>query len=189
MLKKILSYSLPVVGLGSFLFVQAFAVGFLLNVFVPKTIDSGPQGPVARALLIDGLLLALFGLQHSIMARRKFKRWLTRFIPERFERGFYVIISSAVMAAMMFHWQPLKHPVWSATQGYTTALFYVLFGAKMPSVLVETSFISNPLEEKLLSKDDYRGDLAKSISSGITKYMSKTLEGQTVAGFRKDLAP
>ena len=73
--------------------------------------------------------------------------------------------------------------------GVKQALFYVLFGAKMPSVLVEVSFISNPLEEKLLSKEDYRGDLAKSISAGITKYMLKTPGGQTVAGFRKDLAP
>ena len=68
--------------------------------------------------------------------------------------------------------------------GVKQALFYVLFGAKMPSVLVEVSFISNPLEEKLLSKDDYRGDLARSISAGITKYMSKAPEGQTVAGVR-----
>ncbi len=68
--------------------------------------------------------------------------------------------------------------------GVKQALFYVLFGAKMPSVLVEVSFISNPLEEKLLSKDDYRGDLAKSLSVGITKYMLKTPEGQAVAGFR-----
>ena len=73
--------------------------------------------------------------------------------------------------------------------GVKQALFYVLFGAKMPSVLVEVSFISNPLEEKLLSKDDYRGDLAKSISAGITKYMSKAPEGQTVAGLRKNIAP
>ncbi|PKL52103.1 MAG: N-acetylmuramoyl-L-alanine amidase [Nitrospira bacterium HGW-Nitrospira-1] len=73
--------------------------------------------------------------------------------------------------------------------GVKQALFYVLFGAKMPSVLVEVSFISNLLEEKLLSKDDYRGDLAKSISEGIAKYMAKAPEGQTVAGFRKDLAP
>jgi N-acetylmuramoyl-L-alanine amidase len=73
--------------------------------------------------------------------------------------------------------------------GVKQALFYVLFGAKMPSVLVEVSFISNPLEEKLLSKDDYRGDLARSISAGITKYMMKSPEGQTVAGFGKELAP
>ncbi len=73
--------------------------------------------------------------------------------------------------------------------GVKQALFYVLFGAKMPSVLVEVSFISNPLEEKLLSKDDYRRDLAKSISDGITKYMSKAPEGQTVAVLRKNIAP
>jgi N-acetylmuramoyl-L-alanine amidase len=73
--------------------------------------------------------------------------------------------------------------------GVKQALFYVLFGAKMPSVLVEVSFISNPLEEKLLSKDAYRGDLARSISAGITKYMSNSPEGQTVAGLRDDLAP
>ena len=73
--------------------------------------------------------------------------------------------------------------------GVKQALFYVLFGAKMPSVLVEVSFISNPLEEKLLSKDDYRGDLARSISAGITKYMLKAPEGQTVAGVREKVAP
>lgn len=73
--------------------------------------------------------------------------------------------------------------------GVKQALFYVLFGAKMPSVLVEVSFISNPLEERLLSKDDYRGDLAKSLSAGITKYMSKAPEGQTVARFRENIAP
>lgn len=73
--------------------------------------------------------------------------------------------------------------------GVKQALFFVLFGAKMPSVLVEVSFISNPLEEKLLSRDDYRSNIARSISSGITTYMSKAPEGQTVAGFRKDLVP
>lgn len=73
--------------------------------------------------------------------------------------------------------------------GVKQALFYVLFGAKMASVLVEVSFISNPLEEKLLSKEDYRGELARSLSTGITKYMMKIHEGQTVAGFRENLDP
>ncbi len=65
--------------------------------------------------------------------------------------------------------------------GVKQALFYVLFGAQMPSVLVEVSFISNPLEEKLLSKDGYRSELAKSMASGINKYMSGVPEGQTIA--------
>ncbi|GAB4482303.1 MAG: N-acetylmuramoyl-L-alanine amidase [Thermodesulfovibrionales bacterium] len=68
--------------------------------------------------------------------------------------------------------------------GVKQALFYVLFGAQMPSVLVEVSFISNPLEEKLLSRDGYRKELAQSISSGITHYMKAAPDGQTVAGVR-----
>ena len=69
--------------------------------------------------------------------------------------------------------------------GVKWAPFYVLFGAQMPSVLVEVSFISNPMEEKLLSNDDYRDDLAKSIANGIEKYMSAAPEAQTVASSRK----
>lgn len=73
--------------------------------------------------------------------------------------------------------------------GVKQALFYVLFGAQMPSVLVEVSFISNPLEEKLLSKDDYRSELAKSIASGISKYMFSTPEGQSVAQSGRTVVP
>jgi N-acetylmuramoyl-L-alanine amidase len=73
--------------------------------------------------------------------------------------------------------------------GVKQALFYVLFGAQMPSVLVEVSFISNPLEEKLLSKDRYRSELAKSIASGINKYMSTVPEGQTIAQSGRTVVP
>jgi len=73
--------------------------------------------------------------------------------------------------------------------GVKQALFYVLFGAQMPSVLVEVSFISNPLEEKLLSKDRYRSELAKSIASGINKYMSSIPEGQTIAQSGRTVVP
>ncbi len=69
--------------------------------------------------------------------------------------------------------------------GVKWALFYVLFGARMPSVLVETSFISNPLEEKLLSREEYRGDLAKSIAAGITKFMNSVPGEETVARNRE----
>ena len=73
--------------------------------------------------------------------------------------------------------------------GVKQALFYVLFGAQMPSVLVEVSFISNPLEEKLLAKDSYRVELAQSIASGVNKYMSALPEGQTVARNSRNVAP
>ena len=73
--------------------------------------------------------------------------------------------------------------------GVKQALFYVLFGADMPSVLVEVSFISNPIEEKLLSKDGYRSELAKSIASGINKYMTAVPEGQTIAQSGRSVVP
>jgi len=73
--------------------------------------------------------------------------------------------------------------------GVKQALFYVLFGAQMPSVLVEVSFISNPLEEKLLAKDSYRVEVAQSIASGVNKYMSALPEGQTVAKNGRNIAP
>lgn len=73
--------------------------------------------------------------------------------------------------------------------GVKQALFYVLFGAQMPSVLVEVSFISNPLEEKLLAKDSYRVELAQSIASGVNKYMSALPEGQTVARNSRNIVP
>jgi N-acetylmuramoyl-L-alanine amidase len=73
--------------------------------------------------------------------------------------------------------------------GVKQALFYVLFGAQMPSVLVEVSFISNPLEEKLLAKDSYRVELAQSIASGVNKYLSALPEGQTVARNGRNVAP
>jgi N-acetylmuramoyl-L-alanine amidase len=73
--------------------------------------------------------------------------------------------------------------------GVKQALFYVLFGAQMPSVLVEVSFISNPLEEKLLAKESYRGELAQSIASGISKYMAALPEGQTIAQKGRNFAP
>ena len=79
-----------------------------------------------------------------------------------------------------------KHVV---DHGVKQALFYVLFGAQMPSVLVEVSFISNPLEEKLLSKDTYRGDIAQSLASGITKYMTAMPEGQTIAQNGRNIVP
>jgi N-acetylmuramoyl-L-alanine amidase len=73
--------------------------------------------------------------------------------------------------------------------GVKQALFYVLFGAEMPSVLVEVSFISNPLEEKLLARDGYRAELAQSIAAGINRYMTAVPDGQTIAQNGRNIAP
>ena len=92
-----------------------YAVGFLGNWVVPKSIDSGPAGPFAEALLINVLLVALFGLQHTVMARPAFKRWWAQFVPKPIERSTYVLLASALMWLLIWQWRPMGGVVWEIT--------------------------------------------------------------------------
>lgn len=97
---------------GIFLLVFLCAVGFVEGMVVPKTIDSGVAGPTARALIVDLLLMSVFALQHSVMARPQFKRWWTRFVPPSIERTTYVLLASLALALLIWQWQPLPAPLW-----------------------------------------------------------------------------
>ena len=98
-----------VVFLGAFL----YAIGFVGNVLVPKSIDSGPAVPTSTALLVDAALLGAFAVQHSVMARRGFKAWWTRVVPAPVERSTFVLASSLVLILLFREWRPLPEPVWS----------------------------------------------------------------------------
>src|SRR5438270_2518755 len=84
------------------LFLAAFLylVAFLGNFWVPRSVDHGISGPIGQAVLINLLLLAAFGVQHSVMARPAFKAWWTRFVPSTIERSTYVVLSSAVLVLL-----------------------------------------------------------------------------------------
>ena len=94
----------------TFLYLIAFVGDFGL---VPRTVDQGPDGPVATALMIDSALIALFGLQHSIMARQGFKRAWTRFVPPPAERSTFVLFASLMLIILFSYWRPIDIMIWS----------------------------------------------------------------------------
>src|SRR5215470_6166642 len=93
-----------------------YLIGWVTGLVVPLTIDSGAAGGVPAAIAIDLALIAVFGLQHSVMARPGFKQWLTRFVPKAAERPTYVLASTAAIVLLVAAWQPLPQTIW-ATEG------------------------------------------------------------------------
>ncbi|HET9299169.1 MAG TPA: isoprenylcysteine carboxylmethyltransferase family protein [Candidatus Polarisedimenticolaceae bacterium] len=125
--------------LATFLYALAFVGGFL----VPTTLDGVPRMPFGPALAIDLGLLALFALQHSIMARPAFKRAWTRLVAEPLERPIYVLASSLCLIAMFVFWQPLGGIVWQVDSTVGKAIAYALFAFGWGLVLVTTFLINH----------------------------------------------
>lgn len=128
-----------VIFLASFL----YAVGFVGGFVVPKTIDSGPESGTMMAILMDLVLLSLFAVQHSVMARPFFKRWWTRIIPPAAERSTYVLASSLLLFLMFWQWRPIPGVVWNVTQPALAAILWALFGLGWLVVLVSTFLINH----------------------------------------------
>jgi methanethiol S-methyltransferase len=101
-----------VIFLGAFLYAIAFVSGSPLPLALPKTIDSGPASPVVEATIVNLLLMSLFALQHSIMARQGFKRWWTQFVSPAIERSTYVLFASLALILLMWQWRPITEVVW-----------------------------------------------------------------------------
>jgi protein-S-isoprenylcysteine O-methyltransferase Ste14 len=123
--------------LGAFL----YAVGFLANVGVPKSIDSGRPVPYAEAILVNALLLGLFAIQHSGMARKGFKKVLTRLVPVEMERSTYVFATCAALGLMYWQWRPMPEVVWSIQNPIGQGAIWTLCAAGWAIVLLATIMI------------------------------------------------
>jgi len=120
-----------------------YAIGFVGNLFVPKSIDGMATLPLAKAILIDASLLLLFALQHSIMARPAFKQWWTRFVPEALERSTFVLLASLCLMLMMWQWQPIGGVVWSIENGLIKSILLGSYVFGWALVLISTFLINH----------------------------------------------
>jgi methanethiol S-methyltransferase len=125
--------------LGTFL----YAVCFVGNFGVPRTLDGPTGGPLGVAFAIDAALLALFAVQHSVMARKWFKDWWTRVVPKPLERPTYVLFSSLALILLFWQWRPLGGMVWSVGEPAGRLVLRVLFAFGWGLVLYSTFLINH----------------------------------------------
>lgn len=120
-----------------------YAIGFVGNLVVPKSIDTGESAPFSTALLINVVLLGIFALQHSVMARPGFKRWWTQFMPKPIERSTYVLLASLALILLFWQWRPMRDVIWSVENEIVRYVLLVLFFLGWATVLLGTFLINH----------------------------------------------
>jgi protein-S-isoprenylcysteine O-methyltransferase Ste14 len=121
-----------------------YLVGFVGNLpYLPLTIDRGPAAPGIVAAVTDLALIALFGVQHSVMARQGFKRGWTRIVPQPIERSMYVLVTSLVLVAMFLFWRPITYPIWTVANPIAADALWAVFALGWGVVLLSTFLLSH----------------------------------------------
>ncbi|MFW6078878.1 MAG: methanethiol S-methyltransferase [Gemmatimonadota bacterium] len=138
-MSRVLQFLYGVVSYAVFLASFLYAIGFVGDFLVPRTVNAGgPEASLGEALLINAGLLLLFAVQHSVMARRGFKRWWTRIVPEPIERSTYVLLSSLILFLLFWQWRPVPGVVWDVGGGFGATALQALFAAGWLLVLLST---------------------------------------------------
>ncbi|MDQ6800373.1 MAG: isoprenylcysteine carboxylmethyltransferase family protein [Acidobacteriota bacterium] len=143
MLKRALFFAYGLIAYVIFLATFLYAIAFVGGFFVPTRVDGAPAGPLAQSIAIDAALLAIFAVQHSVMARRWFKERWTRIVPVPIERSTYVLFASLALGFLLWQWRPLGGVVWSVEQPAARIAIWILFAFGWAQVLVMTFLINH----------------------------------------------
>ena len=178
-MRRVLGFLYGVIAYAGFMGWMVYMIGFLGHFPVPINVDSGPAGPIAIAIFINLVLVFLFAVQHTIMARPAFKQWWTRIIPEPLERSTYVLCADIIMGVMIWQWRPIEGVIWHVEN---TVAAYILIGVSLLGwiTVVLSSFMINHFELLGLQQVWHylRGTEAKEITfklRGFYKYVRHPL--------------
>jgi methanethiol S-methyltransferase len=142
---KLVAFLYGIIAYLVFAVVIVYSLGFVTGLVVPKTIDSGSAGPLMESIVVNIVLMTIFALQHSIMARPQFKKWWTKIVPKSVERSTYVLLASLALALVFWQWRPIPGVVWEVKEP-TIAAFLLYLGVFGWVLVFLSTFMVNHFE-------------------------------------------